>query len=109
MTGNTFLPDYDWYSVIVPAGKHTLSFEVVAYDEGSTADLTVRLWDQDLEPLPAGCTLCDFNGGVPGVELDPFGEYQSEGNEIVWIQVQEVLGRESPANWYVLTVHVEGS
>jgi hypothetical protein len=120
MNGNAALPDYDWYQVVIPAGKHTLSFEVVAYDEGSSADLTVQLWDDALVGLPDGCRQscppssetcvpCAFEGGLPGVQLDPFGTYLSDGNELVWLQVQEAGNREGPANWYVLTVHVEGS
>jgi hypothetical protein len=120
MDGNGPLPDFDWYRVIIPAGKHTLSFEVTSYEEGAGADLTVLLWDDALEGLPEGCRQscppdsptcvpCAFEGGVPGVELDPFGSYDSDGNEIVWLQVLEAGNREGPANWYVLHVRVEGS
>lgn len=118
--GNGPLPDFDWYQVIVPAGKHTVSFSIVAFDEGSPADLTINLWSEALEALPEGCheacapnspacVECAFEGGVAGLELDPFGAYASDGNELLWIQVSEAAGREGPANWYTLTVTVEGS
>ena len=120
MSGNDALPDFDWYRLVVPAGKHSVSFALEAFDEGSAADLTVQLWDAALEGLPSGCRAacppgsptcvpCAFEGGIPGVELDPFGTYESEGNEVVWLQVLEAGNREGPAAWYVLTVHVEGS
>jgi hypothetical protein len=120
MSGNAALPDFDWYEIVVPAGKHTLAFEIVGHAEGSAADLTVQLWDAALGSLPPGCrpacppdaqacVECAFEGGIPGVELDPFGVYESEGNEIVWLQVFEAGNREGPAAWYVLTVTLEGS
>lgn len=120
LDGNGALPDFDWYQVVVPTGKHTVSFEVVAYDEGSPADVSIFLWDGALQPLPEGCrevcsptqpacVECEFEGGVEGLELDPFGEYASDGNELLWIQLAEGLNRDSPSNWYVLTVTVEGS
>jgi hypothetical protein len=57
---------------------------------------------------------CALKGGLPGVELDPIGEYDSLGAEVVYI---EVLGAEGvippsadgPANWYVLSIGLEGT
>ncbi len=120
MTGNGALPDFDWYRIEIPAGKHTLSFEITAFDEGSSGDLTIYLYDEALGMLPDGCrdpcpqsqpacVPCAVEGGIRGVERDPVGEYVSAGGEVVWIQVQESAARESPASWYVLDLGLEGS
>lgn len=120
MDGNGILPDYDWFQVAVPTGKHTLSVDVVAYAEGSAADLTVYLYDAALDKLPAGCkdpcpqdspacVECAITGGVGGEALDPIGAYESEGGEIVYVQVLEATNREGPAGWYVLTIGLEGT
>lgn len=120
MSGNGALPDYDWYEIAIPPGKHTLKLDITAYDEGSSANLTLYLFDDQLHYLPEGCrdgcpandlgcVECAIEGGIRGVELDPHGEYVSPGGEVVWIQVLENVSREGPANWYVLEIGLEGS
>ncbi|MEQ1568225.1 MAG: hypothetical protein ABMA64_21480 [Myxococcota bacterium] len=120
MNGNGAIEDFDWYMITIPAGKHTLSIDVDAFDTFSSADLTVYLYDEDLNKLPegcrdpcpgadAGCVDCAMKGGITGLELDPIGTYDSPGAEVVWIQVLERYGREGPANWYVLKIGLEGS
>lgn len=112
------VPDLDFYVITVPAGKHTLKIDIDAYDGGSSANLTVYLYDQAFDKLPTGCkdpcpasddtcTPCALKGGVVGLELDPFGEYDSPGSEIVYIQVLEATDQEGPANWYVLSIDLE--
>lgn len=118
MSGNGANSDLDWYQITIPAGKHTLSIDVDAFDVYSAADLTVYLWDDELNKLPLGCKEscgpadpgcipCAMEGGLTGVELDPLGTYESDGAEVVWIEVLEALGREGPAMWYVLSIGVE--
>jgi hypothetical protein len=103
MSGNGALPDQDWFVLTVPSGRHTLTVDVEAFDYGSSADLTVTLWNDDLTDK-----IKEYNGGIPGLELDPEGTYDSSGDELVFIQVTEALGIESPANWYVLKLVLEG-
>ncbi len=108
MVGNGALEDFDWYRIAVPAGKHTLTLDVDAWDVGSSADLTILLWNDRLENLPLGCNQCEFRGGqISGVDLDPFAVYDSAGDEIVWVQVFDARGEESPAGWYALHVTLE--
>lgn len=107
MSGNGAYPDYDYYVITIPSGKHTLKIDVDAFDVGSSANLTVYLRDEALDYLPEGCTNCALAGGIPGVELDPIGEYDSNGSEIVYIQVREAGSQEGPANWYVLAIELE--
>ena len=111
------LGDADFFSIVIPAGPHALLFDIEAYDVGSSADLTIYLYDPDMTPLPLGCkancagdpscTPCAFRGGISGVELDPFGEYESFGAEIVLIHVKEAGDKRSPANWYTLSIGLE--
>lgn len=115
--GNGALADLDWFRVDVPAGKHTLTVDLDAYDLGSAADLTVRLYDQALTPLPLGCrdpcggpacTPCAFEGGIQGVEFDPLAVLESAGGETLYVQVLEDGSREGPASWYAMTIRLEG-
>lgn len=108
--------DVDFYVLSVPAGKHTLGIDIDAFDGGSSANLTVYLYDAAFEKLPPGCEdpcneptcePCAMKGGVAGVELDPIGEYDSPGSEIVYVHVLEASDQESPANWYVLALDLE--
>ncbi|MEQ1502675.1 MAG: hypothetical protein ABMB14_10615 [Myxococcota bacterium] len=116
--GNGALPDFDWYVLTVPAGSHTLVVDVDAFDLGSSANLTAFLFDRDLQKLPDGCKTtcgptdplcetCALDEGIPGLDLDPVGQYDSLGAELVYIQVFEANDREGPANWYVLNVRLE--
>lgn len=115
MAGNGALGDQDWYVLTVPVNKHVVSIDVEAFDYGSAADLTVYLYDLNLEKLPSGCDeepcsgsgCCAMEGGAAGIEFDPIGTYDSPGAEYVYIQVIEMLNRESPANWYVLKIGLE--
>lgn len=115
--GNGALADLDWYRISVPAGKHTLTVDLDAYDLGSAADLTVYLYDQALNPLPIGCrdpcgvptcVPCAFEGGIRGVEFDPLASYDSVGGETLYVQVLEDASREGPASWYAMTIRLEG-
>jgi hypothetical protein len=99
MSGNGPSPDQDWFVLTVPSGRHTLTVDVEAFDYGSSADLTVTLWNDDLTDK-----IKEYNGGIPGLELDPEGTYDSSGDELVFIQVTEAANIESPANWYVLKI-----
>lgn len=103
MEGNGALEDFDWYRVAIPDGKTDLYIDVDAYDFGSGANLTVIIWSEDLQVLET------INGGVvAGTQLDPDGVYSSPGDELVYVQVLESGGLESPANWYVLNIALEG-
>lgn len=104
MSGNGALPDYDWYAITIPSGRHTLTIDVDAYDVGSSANLTVNLWDTDLE---LACPTCSLLGGIPGVELDPIGSYDATQAQVIYIQVLESVNLEGPANWYTLAIGLE--
>jgi hypothetical protein len=115
MDGNGALPDFDWYALSIPAGRQNVRVAVTAYGEGSSANLTVRLYDRDLGNLPegcrdpcapgaVGCVDCAIEGGTSAEDLDPQAVYGSLGSETVFVQVLEAGGREGPAYWYVLSV-----
>ena len=108
MQGNGALPDFDWYAIAVPTGRHVLTLDIEAYDYGSSADLTIFLYNDALDNLPLGCNQCAFRGGqIAGVELDPLAEYDSAGAEVVYIQVLGANGSDSPTGWYVLDISME--
>lgn len=103
MDGNGALEDFDWYRIGIPDGKTDLHIDIDAYDFGSGANLTAIVWSEELE------TLETINGGaVAGTQLDPDGIYSSPGDEIVYVQILEASGNESPAGWYVLNITLEG-
>lgn len=96
------LPDQDWYRIVVPEGKHTVSIDVDAYELGSQADLTARFYDGSGDVLaPPGAV----TGGV-GAAPDPIGAYESPGNETVYIQLIDADNREGPGSWYVMTIEL---
>ena len=47
------------------------------------------------------------DGAQPG-ERDPYFEYDSGGNEAVYVRIRDTMGRTGAAYWYVLRVDVEG-
>ena len=115
---DNLLTDTDWFLVTTPPGRHDLHFDIDAYDVGSSADLTIRLWNDDLESLPLGCeefcpandplcVACEFKGGLAGLELDPFGKLTAEVSQNVYIQVQFPSGFDGPSNWYTLALELE--
>lgn len=125
MNGNGALNDSDWYEIVIPPGRHAMHIDVVAFNAGSSADLSVYLWDFNVEPLPPGCRTvcpasqpgcvrCEIRGGGPG-DFDPVGTYDSLGAETVYIQVtasQNCRGTgqpcpDGPANWYTLRIDLE--
>ncbi|MEZ4234585.1 MAG: hypothetical protein R3F59_00150 [Myxococcota bacterium] len=126
MDGNGALPDIDWYVITIPAGRHALNLDIDAYDVGSSANLSIFLWDPDLNALPEGCrgscpggspgcVPCEIAGGGTPVLLDPEGSYDSLGAEIVYIQVRAEQNcppsgnpcPDGPANWYTLHIDLE--
>jgi hypothetical protein len=116
MDNGTALPDLDFYVIEIPAGKHTLSIDVDAFSGGSSANLTVFLYDSAFEKLPEGCRdpcssptcePCAITGGATALERDPLGQYDSPGSESVYVQVLEASDQEGPANWYVLAIELE--
>jgi hypothetical protein len=108
----------DWYVIDVPSGKHTLLVSVDAFRMGSPGDFSVFLYNEDLEALPLGCkdscsspgcVECEFAVGVVDQERDPIAEYDSPGNELVFIRIREADNRVGFAYWYAMDVSLEGS
>ncbi len=97
--------DFDWYQVAVPAGKKVVTIDVDAYTEGSIGDFTVVLWGPAGSDAP-GCNQCTYEREAPGLR-DPLAEYDSAGDETLYIQVLESDSHFGPAAWYRLSVTVE--
>jgi hypothetical protein len=112
MAGFESSSDNDWYVIAVPAGKHTLRIDVDAFQHGSAGDLSLFLYDSNLEPLPEGCVLygtCGFYHGEQGWERDPVMQYSSTGDEELYIRADEAADRGGLPFWYRLTVSLEGA
>lgn len=95
--------DIDWYRVAVPAGKHTLTFEIQAYAKGSAGNFQFVLFSEALEVLERK------TGGQPPSRRDPFLRYDSDGDEVLYLQVSEEDNLGNPATWYLLDTRVETS
>lgn len=95
--------DVDTYVVGVPAGKHTITVDVDAFEAGSAANLTLVVLDGN------GQYVTEELYGPMGWELDPYLEYTSTGDELVYIRVVEASGRGGTALWYTFSVGLEGS
>jgi hypothetical protein len=111
MEGNPGLLDRDWFTIDLPPGKQTLTVEIVAWTEGSAADLTLYLVDPSGAFLPPGCSGCAVaDSGPPAFANDPFVAYDSAGGETVAVQVvgddEGIV--EAPASWYTIAFGVEG-
>ena len=99
----------DWYVVDVPPGRHLVTIDVQGFAEGSPADTSVWLYDASLDSLPEGCRMqCEISDGAQPGERDPYFEYDSGGNEAVYVRIRDTMGRTGAAYWYVLRVDVEG-
>jgi len=99
----------DWYVVDVPPGRHLVTIDVQGFAEGSPADTSVWLYDDSLDSLPEGCRMqCEISDGAQPGERDPYFEYDSGGNEAVYVRIRDTSGRTGSAYWYVLRVDVEG-
>lgn len=107
MFSDSPLPDFDYYVIAVPAGPHTVTVDVDAFDHQSAADVDVQIRDADLAELKL------IKTGGTGALFDPLGTYSSTGSEFLYFQVlqhkegAEPIPKGSPAHWYVLTVTVE--
>lgn len=99
--------DSDWFRIIVPPGKHTVRVEVMGYQLGSAGDFALLYYDEDVEPLPHGCNNCVVHGPLGAQGKDPAFEWQSAGDEILYVRLFEVEGRNGSAIWYSLHVTLE--
>ena len=99
--GSDVPSDADWYTVTVPPGRHTLTFDVQAYLAGSAGDYRLTLLDENLEII----TTNDHEG--PITARDPRLTYRSEGSELLYLLVLEEAGLGNPAVWYLLDTRVE--
>jgi hypothetical protein len=93
--------DIDWFRVGVPAGKHSLRFEIQAFEMGSGGNYTLTLFDESLEQVEIAA-----NGDV-GFEPDPVLEFNSSGDEVLYLQVREADNKGNAAIWYLLETTVE--
>jgi hypothetical protein len=107
MFSDSPVPDFDYFVIAVPAGPHTVTVDVDAFDHQSAQDVDVQIRDADLAELKL------IKTGGTGALLDPLGAYSSSGSEFLYFQVLQheaddvPVPRGSPAHWYVLTVTVE--
>jgi len=92
--------DVDHFRVSVPPGRHTLRFEIIAYDEGSVGDFEMTLFDEDLESVKTA------RFGEVGFERDPILQYNSNGDELLTLQVRDEEGRGNSAMWYLLLASI---
>ncbi len=93
--------DADWYTVTVPPGRHSLSFDVQAYLVGSAGDYRLTLLDENLEVIKTN------DSAGPVTEKDPRLNYASDGNEVLYLVVIEEASLGNPAVWYLLDTRVE--
>lgn len=104
--------DGDWFRIDVPPGKHTLTVEVIAYAEGSAGDFNLYLSDAAQNLLPLGCdpaTTCVTRGHPIDPALhDPILEWESEGNEQLFVKVVEENFRWGKHTWYVASFSLVG-
>lgn len=99
--GDFTIGDQDWYQVVVPPGRHTVTLDVDAHEFGSVADLALRLVDD------AGTLLQVVDDGRLGWERDPYVALPSLGGETITVQVVEANARAGRPFWYTLRVKVE--
>ena len=106
--------DEDWFLIEVPAGKHTVTVDVDAWEYGSAANYRMRFFPEgiagqvvDADPAfaEAGDTVLtdEWSDG------DPYGVYESQGSESLYFKIHEFPdNRHGAAYWYVVNVTVEG-
>lgn len=94
--------DVDAYFVRVPAGAHTVTFDVDAYSYGSPGDFRLFLYNA------GGTQIGQARYGEQGFELDPWLSYASSGDETLVVTVREESGRGGSAWWYRLAVELKG-
>lgn len=105
--------DGDWYRIDVPPGKHTLIADVTAYSVGSSGDFVIYLADVQQRLLPLGCNPngnCGTFGDPidPGLR-DPLLEYESQGNESLFVKVGEEQFHWGRHTWYVISFSLVGT
>lgn len=94
--------DEDWFEVVVPPGRHTVTLSVGAADLGSAGDFTMQVWE-----AYAGL-LYDVPSGRLGYEPDPYLSFTSDGGERLRIKLIEDDRQAGDPIWYALTAVVEG-
>ncbi|NCG18364.1 MAG: hypothetical protein GWP91_05035 [Rhodobacterales bacterium] len=113
MSSNT---DSDWYRIDVPAGKHTLTATVDAFNFGSGGNFSLFLFDDALGSLPEGCESagvppvnCLFTGPLEGFGYDPGLTYESLGDEVLYVKISDEEFKFGDPVWYVIRFSLEGT
>jgi hypothetical protein len=94
--------DQDWYEVVLPAGRQTVTFDVQAHEFGSAGDFALERWREG-NSRPSSRVV----GGRLAFEDDPYLTYDSFEAERVFVRVVEENTEDGAPFWYVLTVTVE--
>ena len=95
--------DQDWYWVDVPVDKHTVVVDIDAKEFGSNMNPFLIITNEN------GDVLDQVDVGQEGWEEDPWVEYVSPGDELLFFDVVDAHGNSGNAYWYTLTISVEGS
>lgn len=98
--------DDDVFRVAIPVGRHELTARIDAFTLGSPADLMMNLVDAGGSSPGCGASnpSCEFRRGEVGFERDPWLQYTSEGDEVLYVRVRSEDGFGSPIHWYALSV-----
>jgi hypothetical protein len=99
--------DQDWYVIPIPAGKHALTLDVDAWEFGSAGDYRLVVYDG--ATAEEAEVLARIQFGPEGWENDPWGEVASDGDEDLWVKVEERNDRSGRAYWYLLKIDLESS
>lgn len=111
---NAALTDQDWYTFIVPDGRHTVTLDIDSASYGSAAVFKLVVekcpwsWSTGscIEPLEWFTTVWVNEDDW---EKDPYAEFASDGDELWSVRPAEVYDRSGHAYWYLLTVGLEES
>lgn len=93
--------DQDWYEVVIPSGRHTLTLDVEAHEYGSSGNFALELYDA------SGTRFRARTVGEIGWEADPWLEHDSLGDETIYVRVLEEYAHDGPAYWYYLRATLE--
>lgn len=93
--------DVDRVRFTVPAGRHGVTLRAIGHELGSSARLTMKLYNG------LGQLTDTVYSGEIGWEPDPWFSWESEGSEIVEVEIVEDENKDGPAYWYALAIDLE--
>lgn len=94
--------DEDWYEIIVPPGRHTVTLDIEAHDFGSVGDFALERYKEG-NTAPSDRK----RAGLLGIEQDAYMTYDTYEAERILVKVIEEDTQTGRPYWYVLSVTVE--